>query len=111
MTIADAVSVIKTGERIWRAAKPITRIKRKLNKRRARKGKPLLEINEQQEEEAMIGALKSKTVWFGIATSAWGLVQIFIQAGDFSREALVSLVSGIVIIVLRAVTTKPLDEK
>lgn len=59
----------------------------------------------------MLKALKSKTVLFGIATSVWGVVQVFLAAGDFSREAIVSLASGIIIIVLRAATTQPLSAK
>ena len=51
--MADPVTIwkaIKLGRVAWLAAKPVTRIKRKLNKRRAKKGKPLLEINERRDE-------------------------------------------------------------
>jgi hypothetical protein len=79
MTIADAVSVIKTGERIWRAAKPITRIKRKLNKRRARKGKPLLEINEETD------MLRTST-GAGLAGIAINIILQILQAFSFTAE-------------------------
>lgn len=59
----------------------------------------------------IIQAFKSKTVWLGILSSAWGLVQGFMAAGDFSREAVTALGTGILIIALRAVTTKPLSQK
>ena len=107
----EPTTAIKAGTVVWKLAKPITRIKQKLNKRRARLGKPLLDINQQEDAAMIAGALKSKTVWLGIATSIWGAVQVFLQAGDFSTEAIVSLATGVVIIVLRAVTTKPLAEK
>ena len=69
------------------------------------------EFLTQDEDKQMFQALKSKTVLFGILTSAWGVVQVFLAAGDFSREAIVALVSGVVIIVLRAVTTTSLAQK
>lgn len=50
MEPATLWQAIKTGRAAWLMAKPITRVKRKLNKRRARKGKPLLEINERRDE-------------------------------------------------------------
>jgi hypothetical protein len=45
----EPVSAIKAGTFLWKLATPITRIKRALNKRRARKGKPLLEINQETD--------------------------------------------------------------
>lgn len=111
MSLFAAIKVIKAGTFIWKAVKPITSIKKKLNKRRARKGKPLFIINEERDVDAILNSLKSKTVWFGIVTSAWGLAQVFIAAGNFSTEAVVSLLSGVAIIILRAVTTKPLADK
>lgn len=107
----EPVTAIRTGTAIWKIAKPITRIKRALNKRRARKGKPLLEINQEKDLKALIGSLFSKTIWFGVLTEVWGIAQVFMANGDFSVEAIVTMVSGVVIIVLRAVTNKPLAEK
>lgn len=51
--ILRAIKVIDTGEQVWRAIAPVNKVKRALNKRRARKGKPLLVINED-EETAML---------------------------------------------------------
>ncbi len=111
MSLFAAIKVIKAGTFVWKVVKPITNIKKKLNKRRARLGKPLFIINEERDVDAVLKSLKSKTIWFGIATGAWGLAQVFLAAGNWSTEAIVSLVSGIIIIILRAVTTQPLAEK
>lgn len=47
--ILRAIKVIDTGEQVWRAIAPVNKVKRALNKRRARKGKPLLVINDDEE--------------------------------------------------------------
>lgn len=105
-------ATIKAGAFVWKLAKPITRIKRALNKRRARKGKPLLEINQEHDVKTIIGAMRSKTIWFGVLTEIWGLIQTFaVDGGQFTPENIVTLVSGVVIIVLRAVTNKSLADK
>jgi hypothetical protein len=47
--MVEPATAIKAGTFLWKLATPITRVKRKLNKRRARLGKPLLEINEETD--------------------------------------------------------------
>jgi hypothetical protein len=47
--MVEPTTAIRAGTFVWKLAKPITRVKRKLNKRRARLGKPLLEINEETD--------------------------------------------------------------
>lgn len=44
-----AARAIAKGVQVWTAVKPIRRVKRALNKRRAKKGKSLLVINEEKE--------------------------------------------------------------
>jgi hypothetical protein len=61
--------------------------------------------------KAFFGAFSSKTVWFGVVTEIWGIAQVFMAGGDFSVEAIVTMVSGAIIVVLRAVTTSPLADK
>lgn len=61
--------------------------------------------------QTLITSLKSKTIWFGIATEAWGLAQVFLADGTFTKEAIISLISGVVIIILRTVTSVPLAAK
>ena len=73
--------------------------------------KRLFELLEKVERRHLMSALKSKTVWFGIVTEIWGVAQVLLGGGDFSREAIVSLVTGALIIILRAVTTTPLASK
>jgi len=60
---------------------------------------------------AILQALKSKTVWAGIATEVWATAQVFLADGVFTTESIVSFVTGAVIIGLRIVTTTPLSEK
>jgi hypothetical protein len=108
------VSTVKAGEFVWRLAKPITRVKRALNKRRARKGKPLLEINQENDVKALIGALKSKTMWFGLAQAVVGAAAAFFETNllpmlDGDPSAL--LVTAALTWLLRAVTTSPLADK
>jgi len=91
--------------RIWTAIKPIKRIKRLIEIRKIRKA--LKEITV----DSILSSLRSRTIWLGIATQAWGLTQIFLADGVFTTQAIVSLVTGVAIIFLRAVTTVPLADK
>lgn len=59
----------------------------------------------------IVGALKSKTVWFGIAQLVGTAVQVYMANGSLTPEATTTLVTGIGTIVLRAVTDKPLAQK
>jgi hypothetical protein len=89
----------------WIAGKPIKRLR---NKRRAKKGLPPLPLDE---EEIVLQALKSKSIWLGILTNVWGVVQVFLANGDFSMESIGTFIIGVLVIIMRTVTTKPLDEK
>lgn len=75
-------------------------------------------VRKARKQEIHMNALKSKTVWLGLLVGAGatgggiiGLVQAFLETGDFSVQALSQLWVGIAIIVLRIVTTKPLADK
>jgi hypothetical protein len=110
----EPVSAIKAGTFLWKLATPITRIKRALNKRRARKGKPLLEINQEADVKALIGAMKSKTIWFGLVQAVVGAIAAFAQTDilpmlDGDPSAL--LVTGAITMLLRLVTNKSLADK
>jgi hypothetical protein len=103
----DPITVAK----LWMLVKPIKRIKaRRKARKAARKGKDLLLPPEGVEKE-VLQALKSKTIWLGVVTEIWGLVQVILADGNFTAESIVTLLSGVAIIVLRAVTTKPLAAK
>lgn len=91
--------------KLWLAIRPIKRLRRFREMRKIRK------LSKELTMDTIMQSLKSKTVWFGIATEVWGLVQVFLADGTFTTEAFVSLVSGAIIVVLRAVTTKPLSHK
>ena len=114
MRAMEPATAVRGGIFVWKLAKPITRIKRKLNKRRARLGKPLLEINEERDVKALIGALKSKTIWFGLIQAIIGAAAAFfetnlIPALDGDPSALI--VTGLATMGLRAITDKPLAAK
>ena len=57
------------------------------------------------------GALKSKTVWFGIAQLLWAAFQAYQTSGTMSPEVISTLVTGIGTLLFRAVTEKPLAAK
>lgn len=112
--MVEPVSAIKAGTFLWKLAKPITRIKRRLNKRRSRLGKPLLEINEEGEVKALKGALKSKMMWFGLVQAIIGSIAAFAETNlvpMLEGDPSALLVTGIVTLGLRAVTDKPLSAK
>lgn len=88
--------------------------------RRKRKGKPLSKEQErliaelegkEPEVTDVLQYLKSKTVWAAIVVEAWGLVQVFLEGGVFTKEAVSTLVIGIVMVILRRVTNQPLSAK
>ena len=54
-------------------------------------------------------ALRSKTVWAGIATIAGGVGAYF--AGEQSLQEVIIALVGVVFTVLRFVTTEPIDFK
>lgn len=55
-------------------------------------------------------ALKSKTVWFGVVQLAGSLTMAAIGEG-LTEAAIITFVTGVTTIVLRALTDKPLSEK
>ena len=97
--------------RLWLAVKPVRRIRNLRERRRKRKGLPPLETTEEQDVQAIIGAFKSKTIWVAIVVEAWGLVQVFLEGGVFTRESVSALVLGILMIVLRSITNTSLSAK
>lgn len=55
---------------------------------------------------------KSKTVWLGILTVALGILDVlyaWLVAGDFSTSGVVLLVSGAMGVILRFLTTQPIE--
>jgi hypothetical protein len=55
---------------------------------------------------------KSKTIWVSILellTGAGGLLATFLEAGDYTEASIVLLVTGILGLVLRKLTTQPLS--
>ena len=61
--------------------------------------------------DKLIGAVKSKTVWFGIAQLVWAAVQTYMGGGALTPEAISTLVTGIGTIFFRAITTESLQVK
>ena len=66
---------------------------------------------EENGMDSIKGALLSKLVWLGIGQIVWGLAQIYLSGGTFEPGAVTTAVLGIVTILFRAVTNKPLTEK
>lgn len=56
------------------------------------------------------GALKSKTVWFGIAQLAFSFGTA-VAMGGVTEASVLTFVTGVTTILLRAVTDKPLSAK
>lgn len=57
------------------------------------------------------GALKSKTVWLGIAQLLWTAAQTYMAGGALTPDATATLITGILTILARAVTTTSLAAK
>lgn len=55
-------------------------------------------------------ALRSKTVWFGIV-QLLGSAAVTMLSDGYSEVAVITAVSGVATIILRALTDKPLSEK
>ena len=73
---------VAAGEAIWRAIAPWKRIKRARNKRRARLGKPLLTITEEDEKMLPKGSM----TYTGIAVTAIGVGLRIFGVGECSVE-------------------------
>jgi hypothetical protein len=63
--------------------------------------------------DLLVSSLKSKTVWFGLALSFLSVFQSYLADSGLTPEQLgvMGPLVGTLIIVLRAVTNKPLSEK
>lgn len=65
--------------------------------------------------EALLSALKSKTIWFSILLAVFGVVeanlQLFAQFLPAEAVGIFSLVVGLIVAILRVVTTLPLSQK
>jgi len=63
----------------------------------------------------LIAAAKSKTIWFALALAVFGVVEMQIKlfAGYMSPElfGLFNILVGVIVAVLRVLTTVPLHEK
>lgn len=57
-----------------------------------------------------LGALKSKTVWIGLIQGMYGLYELY-SHGMLTPEAAAPIIAGILTILARAVTDKPLSQK
>jgi hypothetical protein len=55
-------------------------------------------------------ALKSKTIWYGIAQKVAAAALVMLQ-GEVTKESVALFVGGAATIILRALTDKPLAEK
>lgn len=61
-------ATVAVGERIWRAIAPVKLVKQSINKRRARRGKPLLTITE--EDYTMLPQGKATYTGAGLGAAA-----------------------------------------
>lgn len=94
MSLLSAIRAVTAGERLWRMAHPVTRVKRALNKRRARHGKPLLEINTPEEVDIMNGQQIQGIVRHILTTLGGSLV----TAGVVTEGQLETLIGALVIV-------------
>jgi hypothetical protein len=64
-------------------------------------------------KDAIKGGFKSKTIWFGTAVTILGIVQSTIPtlALTPTQTGLVGMAIGIVVVILRAITSDSLSEK
>lgn len=64
----------------------------------------------EENPDMIAKALKSKTVWLGIGANAIGVLELY-QAGTLTTDVAMDFVVGVLIIVLRFVTDKPISAK
>jgi hypothetical protein len=109
--------------RLWIAVRPIRRIRAWRNRRKMRSwvqehGGPPDEIDEsffsddaqEGDMDTLKGALKSKLVWLGVAQALYGLFELWTN-GALTAESAGPILAGVLTVVLRAVTDKPLSAK
>lgn len=61
--------------------------------------------------KSLIGALKSKTVWTGVATAVLGQLFPVVDAWVASNPSTAATVAGTAMVVLRAMTSSSLADK
>lgn len=114
MEPASLWQAIKFGRMAWLAARPVTRIKKRLNKRRARKGKPLLEINERRDEGMVKEIAGSFARTLAPAATAF-LAGSGVNVGDGSNPTAVLALAAVVYVgaqlwsIARKIFNKPRD--
>lgn len=81
---------IVTAIKIWTLVKPVRRIRAFRNKRRAKKGLPLIEVDYQED----LDMLEGKKTYIGIATTLVGLLLGWLGIGG--AEDAQSLVDAVV---------------
>ena len=64
-------------------------------------------------KDAVIGGFKSKTIWFGAAVAILGVVQSTLPTLTLtpSQSGLAGMIIGVIVILLRTVTTGSLSDK
>lgn len=112
--MVEPVTLVKGGHFLWRLARPITRVKRKLNKRRERLGKPLLEINERRDEgmiKEILGSLARTAAPAATAALAGAGVHITPDSNPLVTVAIavVVYIGAQVWSIARKVVNKPRD--
>lgn len=65
----------------------------------------------EENPDMLMKALKSKTVIVGLVHEAYALFELWAGGGVIDGDVVLPAVSGMAMIILRAVTTKPLSEK
>ena len=86
--IARAFDVVRTGEQVWRAIAPGRRIKTWRNKRRARKGKPLLEYNEGDFDMLPQGTMTNTGAVGAMVTPVVTSVLVGLGVGECTPETI-----------------------
>jgi len=61
--------------------------------------------------DSLKGALLSKLVWLGVGEIVWGLAQVYLGGGVLTTESLTAAALGVITIIFRAVTDRPLADK
>lgn len=80
-------ATVKVGEAIWRAIAPWKRLKQARNKRRARLGKPLLKITEEDETMLPKGTMTHTGTGIAAAGPIVAMVLTGIGIGECTPEA------------------------
>lgn len=98
---------VMAGLRLWQAIRAARKLRQVVKAARKRKTGS---SNTVEVSEMNFGALKSKTVWFGIAQAVGAAALVLMQDG-VSEASVTLFITSVVTIILRAVTDTPLSEK